>query len=380
MKYKKHSNITVFLIIISVLFLGSCLNNNSSNNKEAERKDDFLETIEELQKDNFKNYWEIEKIIVRKLEKDGSEYFIENDCFEILGKYESTLKAYCQICEIQREINRVNLLTSYLHLNDTENVKKQYELMQNDKNAFIYKEFHKYKDSGKKLERKYISIRFDGKVEEFANAVFSYADEIEDFITKEWEGLLPPKTRVMLLYCDGPGPYNSNLNETYLPVKSRPISSSKKEAGAIVHETFHLVNINSLEQKSKFDIDWGMNSFKFLDEGYAQLIESKFLNTYIENRKMVDDYSRQILLTTSFDFKELKTKWKELFSSPDVQIYYLAYSFAYFLEDKYGTEKHKALFLPTENIIEVSWLAYVENYFGLSMDDLIEEWKQKLIQ
>jgi hypothetical protein len=185
---------------------------------------------------------------------------------------------------------------------------------------------------------------------------------------------------VMLLYCDGPGPYNSNLNETYLPIRSRPISSSKREAGGIVHETIHLVNIQLLGQKCTFDIDWRMDSFKFLDEGYAQLIESKFMNTYSENRERMDEYSRQILLTTAFDFKELKTKWGELISSPDVTIYYLAYSFAYFLEDKYGEEKHKALFLPTVNIPEDSWLEYVENYFGSSMDDLIEEWKQKLIQ
>jgi hypothetical protein len=376
----KHSNIIVLFIILSLFLLGSCLNNNSSNNKEAEKKDIFLETIEKLQKDNFKNYWEIEKMIIRKLEKDGSEFFIENNCYEILGKYESTLETYCKICENQTEVNRVNLLTSYLHLNELEKVKKQYELMQNDENAFVYKEFHKYKDSGKNLESKYISIRFDERVEEFANAVFSHANEVEEFMTKEWKGLLPPKTRVMLLYSDGPGPYNTNLNETYLPVKSRPISSSKKEAGAIVHETFHLVNVNLLQQKCKFDIDWGMNSFKFLDEGYAQLIEGKFLNTHNENRIMVDNYSRQIILTTSFDFKELKTKWKELFSSPDVSIYSLAYSFAYFLEDKYGEEKHKALFLPTENITEDTWLAYVENYFDSSLDKLIEEWKEKLLE
>jgi len=287
---------------------------------------------------------------------------------------------YCQICEKLTEYNRANLLTSYLHLNDTENVKKQYELMRNDKNAFVYKEFYKYKDSGKTLESKYISIKFDERVEEFANAVFTHINDIEEFITKEWKGLLPPKIRVMLLYSDGPGPYNSNLNETYLPVKSRPISSSIDEAGGIVHETFHLVNINLLGQKCIFNIDWGMNSFKFLDEGYAQLIESKFMNTYSKNRELMDGYSIQIVFANSFDFKELKTKWTELFSSPDVKIYYLAYSFAYFLEDKYGVEKHKALFLPTENILEDSWLAYVENYFGLSMDDLIEEWKQKLIQ
>jgi hypothetical protein len=376
-------NYAVFILLFVILSCSSRSNDRKDTQLKkngVDKLDNYLKTIEELNKDFSNNYWEIEKIIIDKLEKDGFEFFIENNCYEILGKYESTLKAYCQICEKQREFNRVNLLTSYLHLNDTENVKKQYELMQNDENAFVYKEFHKYKDSGKTLESKYVSIKFDERVEEFAYTVFTYINDVEEFITQEWEGLLPPKIRVMFLYSDGPGPYNSNLNETYLPVKSRPISRSINEAGAIVHETFHLVNINLLGQKCKFDIDWGMNSFKFLDEGYAYLIENKFLNTNIENRKMVDDYSRQILLTTSFDFKELKTNWKELFSSPDVITHHFANSFAYFLEDKYGEEKHKALFFPTKNVVQDNWLAYVENYFGLSMDDLIEEWKQKLIQ
>ncbi len=374
----------IFFVLLFVII--SCSQQENSKKKsqliknEIENQDTYFKNIEELKKDFFKNYYKIEKIITDKLEKESSAFFIVNNCYEILGKYESTLEAYCKICETQKEVNRVTLLTSYLHLNDTENVKKQYELMQNDKNAFVYKEFHKYKDSGKTLESKYVSIKFDERVEEFAYAVFTYINDVEEFITQEWEGLLPPKISVMFLYSDGPGPYNSNLNETYLPVKSRPISSSRKEAGGIVHETFHLVNINLLQQKCKFDIEWGMNSFKFLDEGYAYLIENKFLKTNIENRKKVDDYSRQILLTTSFDFKELKTNWKELFSSPDVITHHFANSFAYFLEDKYGEEKHKALFFPTKNVVQENWLAYVENYFDSSLDNLIDEWKQSLLQ
>lgn len=357
---------------------GNSISLNQLNNEVVEGKDSFLNDIEKLKKDLFKNYWQLEKIVVLKLEKEGSEYFIKNSCYDILGKFDSTLEVYCQICE---KLNAdAPLLTSYLHLNDIQNVKKQYELMKNGEIAFIYKEFHKYKNSGKTLESRYLSIKFDKRVEEFANAVFTHVNDIEEFITQEWKGLLPPKIRAMLLYSDGPMPYNPNLNETYMPVKSIPISSSKDVAGLIVHETFHLVNTCLLEQKCKFDIDWGMNSFKFLDEGYAQLIESKFMNKQNINREGMDEYSKNIVLANAFDFKELKTKWIELFSNPDVHIYNLAYSFAYFLEDKYGEEKHKALFLPTANIPEYSWLEYVENYFSLSIDDLIEEWKHQIIQ
>ena len=381
--------ITFLLLPVFLYSLISCkeVNKTQENtNKIQEKnnlvktKDPYLKAIEKLNEDFFRNYSKMETLILSKLEKEGSEYFIKNNCYDILGKFESTLEVYCQICEKLNIDNTGGLLTSYLHLNDIENVKKQYDLMQNDQNAFIYKEFHKYKDSGKVLESKYISIKYDKRVEEFANAVFTHVNDIEGFITQEWKGLLPPKIRVILLYSDGPGPYNINLNETYLPVKSRSINSSLEVAGNIVHETFHLVNTNLLEQKCKFETGMEINSFKFLDEGYAQLIESKFMNKFNENKRGIDEYSKKIVLANSFDFKELKTKWSDIFSSPDVYIYNLAYSFAYFLEEKYGEDKYKALFLPTTNTSEDSWLEYVENYFGSSIDDLMVEWKQKLKQ
>lgn len=377
--------ITFILLPVIIYSLVSCKEKNKTqeatdNIQLVQQKDAYLKRIEELNKDFFKNHNEIENIVLSKLENEGSEYFIENKCYDILARFESTLELYCQVCEKLNIDNTGGLLTSYLHLNDTANVKKQYELMKNDENAFIYKEFHKYKDAGKTLESKYISIKYDERVEDFANAVFTHINDIESFITQEWNGLLPPKIRVILLYSDGPGPYNPNLNETFLPVKSRPLSSSFQVAGHIVHETFHLVNINLLGQKCKFEMDDEMNSFKFLDEGSAQLIEGKFMNKFNENRAGVDEYSKNVVLDNTFDFNGLKTSWFELFSSPDVHIYSLAYSFAYFLEEKYGEEKYKALFLPTTKITEDSWIAYVENYFGLSIDELIEEWKQKLIE
>lgn len=380
MKFKKHVGVTVLLIIVSFLMFESCTNNNSSHNKEVETKDDFLTTIKELQKNYFKNYWELEKIVCAKLKKDGLDYFIENDCYEILGKFESTLKAYCQICE-QLKNEDDGLLTAYLHLNDTANVRVQYEkIKDNNKIAFVFKDYHKYRDSGKKLESKYLSIKYDEREEDFAKALFAHVEDMESFIEKEYEGLLPPVIRVILMHHDGSCPYNPKLNETYMAVKSMPLDNSKVIAAAITHETFHLVNMNLLGQKCKFEIDWKMNSFKFLDEGYAQLIQSKFQNNYIENRKGVDEYSKKMVLENTFDFEGLKTKWVELYSKREVNISKLAYSFAYFLEDKYGTEKFKALFLPTENILEDTWLAYVENYFESSMDELMNEWKQGLIQ
>jgi hypothetical protein len=338
-------------------------------------------TVEELQKDYFNNYQEIEKIVSTKLEKDGADYFIENDCYEILGKFESTLEAYCQICEKIDVENKGGLITSYLHLNDTANVRKTYERMGEDQSSFMFKEYHKYRDSGKELESKYVSIRYDEREEDFANALYAHIEDMEAFIEKEYQGLLPPDIRVILMHHDGACPYNFNLNETYMAVKSMPIEKSKEMAAAISHETFHLVNMNLLGQKCSFEINWKMNSFKFLDEGYAQLIQSKYQGTYTENRTRVDEYSKNIVLKNSFDFEGLRTRWVELFSQHDiVDTYSLAFSFAYFLEDKYGAEKFKALFLPTDEVQENTWVAYVENYFGNSIDELMNEWKQGLIQ
>ncbi len=261
--------ITIFILLL--FCLGGCKEQNrirkNANKVQTDRhlaqeKDTYRQTIAKLNKDFFKNYYQIEKVVLDKLAKDGSEYFIQNNCFDLLGKFESTLALFCQICEELNINNTGGLLTSYLHLNDTTNVKRQYERMQHDENAFIYKEFHNYEDAGKTLESKYLSIKYDKRVEAFANAVFTHADDIESFMSQEWGGLLPPKIRVMLLYSDGPGPYNPNLNETFLPVKSKPIDGSLEVAGYIVHETFHLVNTNLLAQKCKFAIDPGMNSFK----------------------------------------------------------------------------------------------------------------------
>lgn len=377
---KKHSNFTVLLLIVSILILGSC-NNHSEKDSKTDKQDDFLLTVEELQKDYFNNYQEIEKIVSTKLEKDGADYFIENDCYEILGKFESTLEAYCQICEKIDVENKGGLITSYLHLNDTANVRKTYERMGEDQSSFMFKEYHKYRDSGKELESKYVSIRYDEREEDFANALYAHIEDMEAFIEKEYQGLLPPDIRVILMHHDGACPYNFNLNETYMAVKSMPIEKSKEMAAAISHETFHLVNMNLLGQKCSFEINWKMNSFKFLDEGYAQLIQSKYQGTYTENRTRVDEYSKNIVLKNSFDFEGLRTRWVELFSQHDiVDTYSLAFSFAYFLEDKYGAEKFKALFLPTDEVQENTWVAYVENYFGNSIDELMNEWKQGLIQ
>lgn len=195
---------------------------------------------------------------------------------------------------------------------------------------------------------------------------------------QEWKGLLPPKVRVILLYTDGPGPYNINLNESYLPVKSSPVGNSIQVAGHIVHETFHLVNSNLFEQNSHLEIGMDVNSFKFLDEGYAQIVESKFMNTLDEKRELVDGYTRELLLKDTFEFKDLRSKWSELFSNQEESIYTLACSFSYFLEDKYGEEMLKRLFIPQSKLEEDSWVEYVENYFDAPINVLIEEWKQKI--
>lgn len=358
--------LSLLLSIFSVL-VASCYSQDNSQ----EYSDNTVKKIEELNKDFNKNYAKIEKLLVNVLQKEGKEFFIKNKYYKILGKFEPTLKTYCEIVEELKDED-CDLLFPYLHLNDIENVKKQQEKMLDNPNYFIYQYFHEFEDSKKTLESKLISIKYDHRVEEYAQAVFENTQKAEEFINNEWKDFAPPKIRVILLNSNGPGPYNPDMNETVLPVKSIPKSAAIGTISSIVHETFHFSNIYAIDKMSTFGTDWGMNSFKFLDEGYAQLIEQKFLNNQQKSRKLADIYARNVILEGKFDLKDLKTKWIELFSSKDVSIYTLALSFAYFLEDKYGKEKHKNLFFPTTKIAEDSWLKYVNNYFGTDLDSLID--------
>lgn len=173
---------TILLIIFALLpfMLICCGQRAETKEKDAQidkiDPEQYLKTVEELKADYFNNYWEIETATLNQLQIKGADYFVENNCYEILGKFESTLEYYCQICETLDTCNTADLLTSYLHLNDTANVRKQYESMQHEANAFIYKDFSKYEDSGEKLEGKHVSIKFDYRVEPFANALFDHVD------------------------------------------------------------------------------------------------------------------------------------------------------------------------------------------------------------
>lgn len=135
------SKSSILLLTSVILYLVSCSEENNTQ-ETTERnlnqtKDEYIKTIEELNKDFFKNYDTIEKVVLNKIKSDGADYFIENNCFEILAKFESTLALFCEISEKLNVDNTGGLLTSYLHLNDLENVKKQYDLMQDDENALI---------------------------------------------------------------------------------------------------------------------------------------------------------------------------------------------------------------------------------------------------
>jgi|GEM_PF-4362791 len=342
-------------------------------------KDEFQNQIEKLNKDFFRYYWEMEKILVSQLKKEGQEYFLNNREYIIhLSRFEPTLKDFCEICE--KTGNTGGLFLSYLHLNDIENVKIHLKKGKDSPHHFIYKDFHKYQDSGKVLKSKYISIKYDKRVERFTNWVYEKTGEIDKFLEKEWKGMLPPVIRVIFMAHRGPGPYNIYLNETYLPVKGMKKKDVLSGVRDIFHETFHLTNTNMIKKNANFEYDWNMDSFKLLDEGYAQLIELKFGHDDKEKRKRTDYYSWGIASEGVFNFYDLKDKWAELFSKDQkIDTYSLALSLSYFLEEKFGHEKLKNLFFPKKKIKENTWLEYAENYFGNKMTDLIDEWKAYLI-
>lgn len=342
-------------------------------------KDEFQKQIEKQYKNFFKNYWEMEKTVISQLKNKGHVYFLDNrHMIEYLRMFEPTLKDFCEICE-KIGHNQGWLLNEYLHINDMKNVKVQLKFWKPYPQYSIYKDWGKYQDSGNVLESKYLSIKYDRRVERFAQWVFEKAKDIDKFIEQEWKGIHPPKIRVFFMAHKGAAPYDRFLNATYLPVKSEKKVDVLLRTSTIIHETFHLINSHLITQKAKFKYDWNMNSFKLLDEGYAQLIQFKFTNNTYDERKRVDYYSLKILKDDDFNISDLQDKWAELFNEKqEIAIYELALSFSFFLENKFGHEKLKNVFLPKKKIKENSWLEYVVNYFGNKISDLLDEWKHTL--
>jgi len=352
--------------------------------------DSFLSKLQTLKRDFFKNYYELEEMVDLKLQLNGAEYFIKNNCYSILGKFESTLSEYCKICSELYESkifdDDFGLLLSYLHLNDVKNVKRIKNLMKKKKDNyyFIIKDYDGFQCSCENLKGNIVSIKFDKRVENFAKYIFEDIPKVEEFIISEWKSLLPPRIFITLLYCDGPGPYNANMNASYFPVKSMKNIKKHKElyTAGIIHETFHLVNYNLVNNKCRFQVDDETYAYKFLDEGYAELIESKYLDCTIKKRTFADEYTRKIIKKNQFKLDDLKNKWDELFNDEvnhlSISTYRLATSFAFFLKDKFGEEKYKNLFIMVPEYHADSWIEYVEKYFQFKLDDLMEEWKIKI--
>ncbi|MDA3885613.1 MAG: hypothetical protein PF638_08475 [Candidatus Delongbacteria bacterium] len=341
-------------------------------------KDKYLEKMAEWNVNFFKNYKKMEKKIVAQLDKKGDEYFILNDCYQMLARFEPTFKKYCEICEKLGK-NEGNLLHHYLHLNDMDKVVEQQKFLKNDPNYSKYKEFHKYQDSGEILENKYVSIRYDERVENIASWLFEKSGKIGRFVAKEWKGMFPPEIRIMVLDESGVASFNSELNKVYLPVKDVKKYDILNISGKIIHEVFNMIS-SEIISKSKFGYDKGMNSFKLLEEGYAQLIQYKFDNRDLDKIKKVDYYSRSIAIKGNFNFYEMKNKWDELFNKNKIDLYYLSLSFAFFLDNKFEDEKYKKLFFPINHMEEKSWLNYTEKYLNSKIDDLIDEWKLVLTE
>ncbi|MDP8226160.1 MAG: hypothetical protein P9L89_00755, partial [Candidatus Celaenobacter polaris] len=98
-------------------------------------KKEFWDKYDLLNKDFLKNYDELENLFVQQLREEGLDFFELSQIF-LLGKFESTLPQFCKACEnnIQNfnQYMLINILFSYVHLNDLKNAKRIRQILKED--------------------------------------------------------------------------------------------------------------------------------------------------------------------------------------------------------------------------------------------------------
>ncbi|MCK4357513.1 MAG: hypothetical protein KAW92_01980 [Candidatus Cloacimonetes bacterium] len=85
----------------------------------------FWDRFNILKKNIYGNHYKLENLIKTQLDEEGLDFFKDSET--VLGRFESTLPKFCKACENNiQNLNQymlINLLFSYVHLNDLKNAR-----------------------------------------------------------------------------------------------------------------------------------------------------------------------------------------------------------------------------------------------------------------
>ncbi len=350
-------------------------------------KKEFWDKFDILKKNIYGNHYELEKLINAQLEDEGLDFFKDSET--VLGRFESTLPKFCKACEKNiQNLNQymlINLLFSYVHLNDLKNARRIRQILKeagfDDERPTMLDGIDDFLPSTNSFQGKYIIAKYDKRIEDLGKYLISDLGKVEEFIIKEWKDFLPKRMFFNLINGIGPSPFNLSICETYFKVghfyKSKFILDYF--SGGVVHEISHFIKNNFL----KFPIQKAeISSYKFIDEGYAEWKRTEYLKKHSEYKIYADNCAYHILRNNLFLLFDLKNKWsKIMFSYLNFPILETATSFTYFLEDKFGYDKINKIWEAVPSYKNVkTWNEYLKSYFGTDLEDLMQEWKEKILK
>ncbi len=351
-------------------------------------KKEFWDRYDLLNKDFLKNYDELENLFVQQLHEGGLDFFELSQIF-LLGKFESTLPAFCALCEknIQNlnEYVLIKLLFSYVHLNDHKSATHIRQILidkgYDERRPGVLNGIDDFQPSTNGFDGKHITAKYDKRLGEFGEYFLSDLDKVEKFITQKWETVLPNRIFIKVINGVGPSPFNSLLNEIFYKIGHFHKSKFTLDhfSGGIVHEINHFVENNYLTFSiKKADV----SSYKFIDEGYAEWTRTLYLKKHKEYKIYTDNCAYHMLGSNLFELSNLKNKWfTVMFDFLNCPILETATSFTYFLEDTFGYDEINRFWESIPNYPEIkTWTDYLKSYLGKDLIDLMKEWKNVILK
>ena len=350
-------------------------------------KNEFWEKYYKLMINIYGNQEKIENLIILQLKEAGLDFFKDSE--HVLGRFESTLNQFCKICE--NNIEKLNnnmlvfLLLSYVHLNDLKNAKRIRKILKEkgmDKERPTWLDgVDDFQPSENIFKGKYITAKYDKRIEDLGKFLIKDFDKIEEFIFNEWGNILPKKMFFNYIDNVGPSPFNSLLYDAYVKVGHFYKSEFIRDylSSTIVHEIFHFHRSNYLIYNIN---DTQMGPFKFIDEGYAEWKRTEYLKKHSEYKIYTDNCAHHMLGSNLFELTDLKDKWfKVMFDFLNFPIYETATSFTYFLEDTFGYDKINKFWESIPNYPEIkTWTDYLKFYLEKDLIDLMKEWKKIILK